>query len=206
MLAERFNSRVFEQIATSAASATMASARTEVLEASVHASRKPILQHLMRTSQERREEARPAVRARETGNQHRGSGMDFVGDDTRLGQDSSSTREKWIFVPTCVAKDRKDYFGAVTLLGQIVAIAEKLMGPKIVVLKEEQQLKQIAPQRLLRFSRPCAHRFSARTLQTAGSTVWRFWSAPNRSSSRTSSISLNSCRPTGWLMGLSRLE
>ena len=43
-----------------------------------------------------------------------------------------------------VAKDRKDYFGAITLLGQIAAIAEKLLGPKIAVQKEEPSLRQLA--------------------------------------------------------------
>jgi len=43
-----------------------------------------------------------------------------------------------------VTKDRKDYFGATTVLGHLAVIAEKLFGPKIVVQAHEQELTQLA--------------------------------------------------------------
>lgn len=44
-----------------------------------------------------------------------------------------------------VTKDRKDYFGATSTLGRLSAVVEKLLGPKIVVQRHEQELKQLAP-------------------------------------------------------------
>jgi hypothetical protein len=43
-----------------------------------------------------------------------------------------------------VAKDRKDYFGATTILGKLASIAEKLLGPKFVVQGLESELRQLA--------------------------------------------------------------
>jgi predicted KAP-like P-loop ATPase len=43
-----------------------------------------------------------------------------------------------------VTRDRKDYFGAATILGQIVSVAEKLMGPKLAVQAHEAELRRLA--------------------------------------------------------------
>jgi len=43
-----------------------------------------------------------------------------------------------------VGKDRKDYFGATTVLGQVVSIAEKLLGSKFSVQALEPELRQLA--------------------------------------------------------------
>lgn len=43
-----------------------------------------------------------------------------------------------------VAKDRKDYFGATTVLGQLASVAEKLLGSKFVVQGLEGELRQLA--------------------------------------------------------------
>jgi predicted KAP-like P-loop ATPase len=43
-----------------------------------------------------------------------------------------------------VAKDRKDYFGARTVLGQLAAVAEKLLGSKFTVQGLEPELRQLA--------------------------------------------------------------
>jgi hypothetical protein len=43
-----------------------------------------------------------------------------------------------------VAKDRKDYFGAASVLGRLAAVAEKLLGPKIGVQAHEGELRQLA--------------------------------------------------------------
>ena len=44
-----------------------------------------------------------------------------------------------------VAKDRKDYFGAVSVLGRLGSVVEQLMGSKLSVLAYETELRQLAP-------------------------------------------------------------
>lgn len=44
-----------------------------------------------------------------------------------------------------VAKDRKDYFGATSVLGHLLAIVEKLLGPKLQVQGFESELKLLVP-------------------------------------------------------------
>ncbi len=44
-----------------------------------------------------------------------------------------------------IAKDRKDYFGAASVLGRLVVVAEKLLGPRLAVQGFEGELKQLAP-------------------------------------------------------------
>jgi KAP family P-loop domain len=44
-----------------------------------------------------------------------------------------------------VAKDRKDYFGAASVLGHLAAVAEELFGSKFVVQAIEANLKRLAP-------------------------------------------------------------
>ena len=44
-----------------------------------------------------------------------------------------------------VAKDRKDYFGGNSALGKLVAVAEKLLGPKLAVQGMLSKLKELAP-------------------------------------------------------------
>ena len=44
-----------------------------------------------------------------------------------------------------VAKDRKDYFGAVSVLGRLGSVVERLMGSKLSVQAYEAELRQLAP-------------------------------------------------------------
>lgn len=44
-----------------------------------------------------------------------------------------------------IAKDRKDYFGAASVLGHLGMVVEQLTGPKLAVRGMEGQLKQLAP-------------------------------------------------------------
>lgn len=44
-----------------------------------------------------------------------------------------------------VTKDRKDYFGAASVLGHLASVAEQLLGPKITVQNMEADLKRLAP-------------------------------------------------------------
>jgi hypothetical protein len=43
-----------------------------------------------------------------------------------------------------VAKDRKDYFGATSILGQLATVAEQLLGPKFAVQAMEAELRKLA--------------------------------------------------------------
>ncbi|MDC7789933.1 P-loop NTPase fold protein [Rhodoplanes sp. TEM] len=44
-----------------------------------------------------------------------------------------------------VTKDRKDYFGAASVLGRLAAVVEKLLGPKLAVQALDGELKQLVP-------------------------------------------------------------
>lgn len=44
-----------------------------------------------------------------------------------------------------VTKDRKDYFGPASVLGRLAAVVEQLLGPKMLVQAQEAPLKQLAP-------------------------------------------------------------
>jgi hypothetical protein len=44
-----------------------------------------------------------------------------------------------------VTKDRKDYFGATSVLGHLASVVEQLLGPKLAVQALEADLKQLAP-------------------------------------------------------------
>ena len=43
-----------------------------------------------------------------------------------------------------VTKDRKDYFGAASVLGRLASVVERLLGPKLTVQAHESELKQLA--------------------------------------------------------------
>jgi predicted KAP-like P-loop ATPase len=69
---------------------------------------------------------------------------------------SSPAIKAWAAVPTLiggedlrpylfVAKDRKDYFGAASVLGHLVAVVEQLFGGKLAVQGQEVDLKRLAP-------------------------------------------------------------
>jgi predicted KAP-like P-loop ATPase len=44
-----------------------------------------------------------------------------------------------------VTRDRKDFFGSATILGQVAVIAEKLFGQKLAVQAQESDLRKLAP-------------------------------------------------------------
>lgn len=44
-----------------------------------------------------------------------------------------------------VTRDRKDFFGASTILGQIASVAEKLFGSKLAVQAYDSDLRRLAP-------------------------------------------------------------
>lgn len=141
MLAERFNPGVFDQIATAAA----ASPDGICPELAIVEDVKPSPQ------------AKADARAKDAKKQEKASQDDnkevlsqtakewLLSDGVKEWAALSPPLAKTDLRPYLfVAKDRKDYFGAVTHLGQVAAIAEKLLGPKIAVQKEEGALRQLA--------------------------------------------------------------
>lgn len=147
MLAERFLSRQFDQIATCAASAADGICRDlVVLEDTVRATPKA-------TDEPAR--LKPG-RGRVTGDPEPVSSEDARPPSVQLNEWMSSEFVRaWAKIEPAigttdlrpylfVAKDRKDYFGATTVLGQVVSVAEKLLGSKFSVQALETELRQLA--------------------------------------------------------------
>lgn len=148
MLAERFLPRVFDQIASAAASSSDGICPELIaLEAAV-------TEDTSRTakSAEAADEAKTAARAK--GPAKRGG----------VPPTESALLNEWLAAPAVkswavvappvgttdlrpylfVAKDRKDYFGSTSILGRLAAVAERLLAPKIAVQAMESELRQLA--------------------------------------------------------------
>jgi hypothetical protein len=147
MLAERFLSRQFDQLATCAASAADGICRDLIaLEEAVRVTPKPASEPVR---------AKPG-RARATSDPEPASKEDTKPPSAQLSEWMSSEFVRaWAKIEPSigsadlrpylfVAKDRKDYFGATTVLGQVANIAEKLLGPKFSVQSLETELRQLA--------------------------------------------------------------
>jgi KAP-like P-loop domain-containing protein len=141
MLAERFLPRLFDQIATVAASSgdgtcpDLAALEAAVAEDGARAA-KPKTAAPAKASAAH-EPAKPAESA-------------LVGEWVLAPAYQSWAR----IVPAIgtldlrpylfVAKDRKDYFGATSILGQLASVAEQLLGPKFTVQAMEAELRKLA--------------------------------------------------------------
>ena len=138
MLAERFLPRLFDQIATSAASSSDGiCVDLAALEAAV--SEKPI-------------EVKPSARGKTPPKLE----VVKLPESAQVSEWlSSQAIQSWARIfPAIgtldlhpylfVAKDRKDYFGATSILGQLASVAEKLLGPKMSVQALEKELAQLA--------------------------------------------------------------
>ncbi|HUZ93605.1 MAG TPA: Qat anti-phage system ATPase QatA [Edaphobacter sp.] len=148
MLAERFLPRLFDQIATAAASSNDGTcpelaALESALAGTNHRS------------------AKPAEEATESKTPARAKGPAKL---EVVKPAESALVTEWLSAPAFqswariapaigtldlrpylfVAKDRKDYFGATSILGRLATVAEKLLGPKIVVQAMETELRQLA--------------------------------------------------------------
>ena len=145
MLAERFSPRLFDQIATSAASDPNGICtdlvRLEVSERKAQ-SLKPSSPADAKGPSAPKAASKPeAVKA---------------ADSAQLSEwTSSQAVRSWAKIEPAigaldlrpylfVAKDRKDYFGATTVLGQLASVAEKLLGSKFVVQGFETEVRQLA--------------------------------------------------------------
>ena len=147
MLAERFISRVFEQIAAAAAiSEDGLCPDLAKLEA---AARKPDNTPL----------AKPIFKIDPPAKGPVGLGLEVVKSE------NSPLLAEWLSSPMAldwarlsppignidlrpylfITRDRKDFFGASTILGQVASIAEKLFGQKLAVQAHEADLRKLAP-------------------------------------------------------------
>jgi predicted KAP-like P-loop ATPase len=148
MLAERFLPRLFDQIAAVAAAAS--NGKCPDL-AALEASATPKADAKASTKPEK-----PAGKA---GDAAKGAPKLEAVNSTEsalLGEWLSSPAIKvWAAVPTAigeedlrpylfVAKDRKDYFGAASVLGHLAAVVEQLFGGKFAVQGLEADLKRLA--------------------------------------------------------------
>lgn len=147
MLAERFNGRVFDQIATAAAAAPDGIC--------------PDLGALEVAAKKSGGPAAPQANKEDTGvKKHPAKGEARAADS-----ETSALLAEWLASPNTlewarlepslakidlrpylfVTKDRKDFFGAGTAFGQIASIAERLMGAKLAVQAEDTNLRSLAP-------------------------------------------------------------
>lgn len=147
MLAERFLPRLFDQIATSAASAPEGTC-TDLLELenAVLKHKKPVSKTAVTVAEKNSSLAKAAPKPEAV----------KPADSAQLSEWTSSPAVRsWAQIEPSigtldlrpylfVAKDRKDYFGATTILGQLAGVAEKLLGSKFVVQGFETELRQLA--------------------------------------------------------------
>jgi len=142
MLAERFLPRLFDQIATSAASDPNGiCADLVALEDTIRA-------------QQKAEEKPPRLKADSKSEPTKAEPAKTVSAQFSEWLSSEAVRSWARIEPTIgqsdlrpylfVAKDRKDYFGATTVLGQLASVAEKLLGPKFAVQALETELRKLA--------------------------------------------------------------
>lgn len=150
MLAERFLPRLFDQIAAAAAAAPDGKCPDlEALEAAANG------------KGDDEDTVKPAKTATGKGDEAAKVAPRPVAskaaDSALLGEWLSSPAIKaWAAVPTkvgdedlrpylFVAKDRKDYFGAASVLGHLATVVEQLFGGKFAVQGLEGDLKRLAP-------------------------------------------------------------
>ncbi len=150
MLAERFLPRLFDQIAAAAAAAPDGKCPDlAALEAAANG------------KGDDEDVVKPAKTATGKGNEAAKAApkpeASKTADSALLGEWlSSPTIKAWAAVPTkigdedlrpylFVAKDRKDYFGAASVLGHLAAVVEQLFGGKFAVQGLEGDLKRLAP-------------------------------------------------------------
>lgn len=145
MLAERFLSRLFDQIASAAARdsdgvcADLAGLEIAALETKpVPKSKRPV--PTINVIEDTKPTVVPASKDSAILTEWK------AGDAIRAWARLSPTLAEVDLRPYLfVTKDRKDYFGAASVLGRLAAVVEKLLGPKLAVQAFEGELKQLVP-------------------------------------------------------------
>jgi len=142
MLAERFQPRLFDQIGAAAASSP--DGRCDDLVA------------LEAGKSESESELADEIKAAPTSKSGKGAKAETVPQSAQLTEWLSSPAiREWakISPPLAsidlrpylfLAKDKKDYFGAATILGHLASVAEKLLGSKLSVQALEPSLRKLA--------------------------------------------------------------
>ncbi|WP_167646991.1 Qat anti-phage system ATPase QatA [Mameliella alba] len=146
MLAERFMSRMFDQIASAAAKHPNGHCEDlAALEDPTEAKSKPNKKRGDGPKVTNLDDVKTKPKATEPNesavlSEWRGSEAirDWASMPPNLG---AIDLRPYLFV----AKDRKDYFGAVSVLGRLGAVVERLMGSKLSVQAYETELRQLAP-------------------------------------------------------------
>jgi hypothetical protein len=147
MLVERFIPRLFDQIATSAALAgdgtcadvalleeAVAERKNQKAKAAAPAEAKP---ESRPTAVSKPEVTKPAESAQLSEWLSSLVVRSWAQIEPSIGE---TDLRPYLFV----AKDRKDYFGATTILGKLASVAEKLLGSKFVVQGFESELRELA--------------------------------------------------------------
>jgi hypothetical protein len=146
MLAERFLPRVFDQIATSAAGAgngicTDLSAIEEAVRESEEPEAKTSAPSHARVARAKTPPKLEAVKAVESAQLAEWMASPTVKSWAEIEPSIGGLDLRpYLFV----AKDRKDYFGGTTALGQLAGVAEKLLGSKFVVQGYDGELRRLA--------------------------------------------------------------
>lgn len=148
MLAERFLPRLFDQIASSAASAADGVCTDLIQLEEAVSDRKEPSSRPATAPAEAKTPSRPkaaakleVVRPTESAQLSEWLSSPAVRSWAQIEPSiGASDLRPYLFV----AKDRKDYFGATTVLGQLASVAEKLLGSKFLVQGLETELRQLA--------------------------------------------------------------
>lgn len=147
MLAERFLPRLYDQIATPAASDPNGiCADLVTLEDAIRAQQKAEA----KTAEEKPIRAKAALKSEPAKAEPAKAASAHLSEWL-----SSEIIRSWARIEPAigesdlrpylfVAKDRKDYFGATTVLGQLASFAEQLLGPKFAVQALETELRKLA--------------------------------------------------------------
>ena len=145
MLAERFMSRMFDQIASAAAKHAEGHCEDlAALEDKSEAGPKPKRKRGSGSKVTKLDEVK--AEPRDTGSKESAVLAEWRGSEAIRDWSNMSPSlggedlRPYLFV----AKDRKDYFGAVSVLGRLGAVVERLMGSKLSVQAYEAELRQLA--------------------------------------------------------------
>lgn len=141
MLAERFMSRLFDQIASAAAQHPEGKCEDlAALEADARAKEKPKVGRAKSKTED--EDRASTTSSRESPNLAGWKAADAIRAWANLPPEIGKLDLRpYLFV----TKDRKDYFGAASALGRLAAVVEKLLGPKLQVQGFEGDLKELMP-------------------------------------------------------------
>lgn len=142
MLAERFMSRFFDQIASAAAKDERG--RCEDL-ALLEADDSP--EKVRKKSRKKGKKVSTLEEPKKKPNPDSAMLSEWKSSDTIRSWAKLSPKigEEDLRPYLFVAKDRKDYFGAASVLGRLSAVVEKLMGSKLAVQSYDGELRQLVP-------------------------------------------------------------